>query len=147
MGRGDRHPGDTRRKRDDQRRNRVTKPADEIYVDAEPFAQPPPREDWSDSVKEWYVSLSESGQAAYYEASDWAQAMIAGDILQTWYELPKGRGAELMKTWEGICTKLMVTEGDRRRARLEVHRKKADEGPDQGEAAVIDMKKKLGVVS
>lgn len=95
----------------------------------------------------WYESLAGSGQAAFYEPSDWATAyVIAESMSRDLKPQPIGvhpetgrpvraaipmRGASL-SAYLRAMTALMVTEGDRRRARLELEREQpsAEEAPD-----------------
>lgn len=42
-----------------------------------------PRADpkWAPAAKRWYASLAESGQATYFEPSDWEEARLVADLL------------------------------------------------------------------
>lgn len=76
---------------------------------------------WPPRVKQWYNALKESGQSDYYEESDWATAMIIGDALAGWYaKLPKDRSSMMLDTIFRQTANLGVTEGDRRRMRIEL---------------------------
>lgn len=104
---------------------------------------PPADEGWELAAKRWYESLAGSGQAAFYQASDWATAwLLAESISRELAPQPivvgKGESAEVemyrmppkgasLAAWLKGMTALMVTEGDRRRARLEL------EAPTSGE--------------
>lgn len=93
---------------------------------------------WHPVAKRWFQSLGESGQAAFYEPSDWAtayviaeamsrelnpQPMVVGGGKDAYVEMvtlpPKGAS---LAAWLKAMTSLMVTEGDRRRLRLELER-------------------------
>lgn len=95
-------------------------------------------------ARRWYRSLRLSGQAQYYEPSDWVAALLlveqmsrllnpqtiitkAGDALVI--ESPLG-GKEFTAIWSAM-NDLFTTEAARRRARIEVER----EGDAQVEAA------------
>ncbi len=41
-----------------------------------PVVQPPAEDGWHSMAADWYRSLAESGQARFYEASDWQTARI-----------------------------------------------------------------------
>ena len=116
-------------KREDQRRRR-NKPA--VPTTRAPGAalveQPAPGEDWHHAARAWYVSLAQSGQARFYEPSDWQVAWIwAEAVSQT---LASGRpSAELIKGWQQAQTDLLATEGSRRRARLELDRPDTQQAP------------------
>lgn len=129
-------------KRDDQRRNRVTRKADKIFTDGKPVAQPPAPATWSQPAKDWYTALSTSAQAEFYEDSDWQTALVAGWLLDEWMST---RRATTMGEFRMLCAQLLATEGERRRARLEVHRN-APEEEKRGAVAVQEYKARLGLV-
>jgi len=98
--------------------------------------RPKPDEDWHPVAKAWYESLAESAQCVYYEASDWAVAYLTaesisrdldeqvvgitetGDVVKDTIPL---KGASL-SAYSKIFSALLMTEGDRRRASLEIQR-------------------------
>lgn len=124
-------------KRTDQRRRR-NKP--EAEIEAAPAAAkvkaPPASKDWHPIARDWYRSLARSGQSAFYEPSDWATAhLIAESIsrdLKPQFVGVDGEGAPIIKTiplkgaslaaYLKAMTALLVTEGDRRRSRVELER-------------------------
>lgn len=99
-----------------------------------------PRADgsWHPTAKRWYRSLARSGQSEHYEPSDWATAWLIAEAISRELEpqpVVVGRGREArvemvtvppkaaaMTAWLRAMTSLLVTEGDRRRARLELQR-------------------------
>jgi hypothetical protein len=113
-------------KRTEQRR-RVNKP--EIPVtrapsgDDEPaprgsFRVPlPPGKGWHRTAKWWYLALRRSGQAQFYEVSDWMEAYVAAEILSEMLNAER-LSAMLYGAWASHTARLMVTEGDRRRLRI-----------------------------
>lgn len=131
-------------KRDAQRRRHNTPaagPAEQVPVDGV-VAAPPPRRGWHPVAKAWYESLGRSGQARYYEPSDWATATLiaesisrelkpqpvkVGETVEMVECPPKGAS---MAAWLRGMTSLMVTEGDRRRARVEFLR--GSDGEEEG---------------
>ena len=72
-------------------------------------------------VEELFLSMKESAQSRYFEPSDWAYAKFAlhfADIL-----LKSARpSAQLLASVQTMLTDLLVSEGSRRRVRLEVER-------------------------
>lgn len=129
-------------KRESQRRRNnkpavpVTKARSRVKVKG---GQLPPDPGWHVAARQWYESLALSGQSAFYEASDWGSAWVlaesmsrelnpqplvvgAGtdDVRVEMHSLPP-KGASLSAWLKGF-TSLMVTEGDRRRLRLELER-------------------------
>ncbi|MBV9292643.1 MAG: hypothetical protein JO222_09350 [Frankiales bacterium] len=146
-------------KRTDQRRRR-NKPADGSTVTKAAAGRrapaPPVDRNWHPAARRWYLSLKRSGQAEYYEPSDWTTAWLVAETMSRelqpqpmvvgsgdaarieMVKLPP-KGASLA-AWFKAMGSLMVTEGDRRRLRLELERGKdaATEDPQQG-AAVASM--------
>lgn len=136
-------------KRTEERRRRNTTTeagenleAEKVEVDAPPAPPLPMNEKWHDDAKEFYQACIDSVQSRFYEPSDWAALKMAcetqsrllekvpvvttddnGDTKVKMLRMPI-KGADLnglTKLW----SLLMVTEGDRRRLRLEIERKAA----------------------
>lgn len=72
-------------------------------------------------VTDLFLSMKESAQSKYFEPSDWAYAKFAlhfADIL-----LKSSRpSSQLLASVQTMLTDLLVSEGSRRRVRLEVER-------------------------
>lgn len=105
-------------KRSDQRRRRNARPLEEGTAGERPTPPDPP-EEWNERAKGWLIGLRTSGQSEFYEASDWQMALVAGDLLTKFGET--GR-ANLIEQFLKISTVLLASEGDRRRAYLELRR-------------------------
>lgn len=117
------------------RRNRVT-PPDVVRLDGSPVDPPPASGSWHREARAWYRSLAQSGQARYYEPSDWRQAHVLAGILSTIVSSERP-SSELVKAWLAGASELGVTEGARRRLRIEVERAPAP--PDESDAKVAVM--------
>lgn len=133
-------------KRDSQRR-RVNEP--EVPTEVAP-AEPAPlvpeaKGSWHPIAVQWYESLARSGQAAFYESADWSTAFAMAEAMSREFK-PQfvGMGkddegkpkpiimeiaprASFLSAWLKCCAVLLATEGDRRRARLELTRKQGEE--------------------
>lgn len=129
-------------KRSTQRR-RVNKP--EIPVETvppvpvpagEPWKVPLARGEWHDIAKDWFHALKKSGQSAWFEPSDWMEAYVAAQVLSEMLNAGK-ISAMLYASWSSHTSRLLVTEGDRRRVRIELEREERKD-PDE-EAAVASM--------
>jgi hypothetical protein len=115
-------------KREDQRVRR-NKPEVEtttvIPVDFRQINQPMLGLDDPDQmVVDFYYSLGESAQAQFYEPSDWQYARWMMRELD--HGLKHGMSAVKFQAITSALSNLLITEGDRRRVRLEVERKKDD---------------------
>ena len=98
---------------------------------------PEPNEKWHPVAERWYRSLSESAQCIFFEPSDWAVAyMTAESISRDMKPQVVGineetgepvlakvplKGASL-SAYTKIFGALLMTEGDRRRASVEITR-------------------------
>lgn len=85
---------------------------------------PDPDPLWHPIAVDWYLSLRESGQAAFYEPSDWAVARYAADLMSKVLQSERGPNGQLVAALNSVMSSLLTTEGDRRRARMELERKK-----------------------
>ncbi|MFF0588408.1 hypothetical protein ACFYWD_20825 [Streptomyces sp. NPDC003781] len=85
---------------------------------------PEPDPLWHSIAADWYLSLRESGQAAFYEPSDWAVARYAADLMSKVLLSERGPNGQLVAALNSVMSSLLTTEGDRRRARMELERKK-----------------------
>lgn len=111
-----------------------------VVLDApEPVAQAGD-DDWHPIAKRWYDSLKESGQRRWYEPSDWAVAYLIAESISrdlspqfvgfaqsgrdettAEYATIPLKGASLSAYLKAMGN-LLTTEGDRRRASIELHR-------------------------
>lgn len=119
---------------------------------AEPVPAPEPDEDWHPIALRWYQALSESGQRIWYEPSDWATAYLIaesisrdlsdqvvgitdeGDVVKDKIPL---KGASLSAYLKAMGN-LLVTEGDRRRARAELTRSTQVDQDEEAAVVAID---------
>jgi len=106
---------------------------------------------WNPVAKRIYESLESSGQAKFYEASDWAAAYLLAESLSRDLKLQvvgvdpvSGKvrkaylplkGASLAAYLKGFAA-LGVTEGDRRRMGIEINRE--PQKPDLASVSVMD---------
>lgn len=72
-------------------------------------------------VKDLYASLKNSAQSRFYEESDWQYARLAMYALNDMLKQQR-ISAIMLASINSMLTSLLVTEGDRRRVRLEVER-------------------------
>lgn len=125
-------------KRSTQRRrqNKESKPT-KAATTTQPPRPPATKKDWHPIAKRWFDSLKKSGQNQFYEESDWALAYtIAESISRDLKPQPIGvheetgevvmavipmKGASLNAYLKAMGS-LLVTEGDRRRAGIELER-------------------------
>lgn len=91
---------------------------------------------WTEAVKDLWFSLGDSAMSQFYTRADWAFAWVTCVILDealTVRGLQSGQlNAALVTSCMADLARLGVTEGDRRRLRIEIDR------PDDGSEAEID---------
>ncbi|MER6314612.1 hypothetical protein ABT237_12695 [Streptomyces sp. NPDC001581] len=110
---------------------------------ARPTKIPHADESWHPIAQRLWDSLKTSGQADFYQDSDWALAFSLCEDL-SYYKGAGKRSGQMLQTIYSAFERLLVAEGDRRRVRVELH----EPAPEQQSAAVLaiaDYKKDLGL--
>ncbi|MGK5728170.1 hypothetical protein [Streptomyces sp. URMC 124] len=125
-------------KRSDQRRRRNTDDGPALVKGEAGKAPTIPRAsgDWHPIAKRWFQSLKDSGQAAFYEQSDWLTAVYVAEAMSRNLASTKF-SAQLFQSVMSAMTDLLTTEGARRRARVELERLEDIEDP--AEAARVTL--------
>src|SRR4051812_10840484 len=98
---------------------------------------PEPDALWHPIATDWYLSLRESGQAAFYQPSDWAMARYAAELMSRGLLEDRPPNGQYVAALNSVMSSLLTTEGDRRRARLELARKKPA-GPKLAAVSPLD---------
>ncbi|AKY03613.1 hypothetical protein SEA_IZZY_6 [Streptomyces phage Izzy] len=99
--------------------------------------------DWHPIAKRLWDSLKTSGQADYYQNSDWAFAWSLCEDL-SYYKKSGKRSGQMLQTIYSAFERLLVAEGDRRRVRIELHEPEPETTP-ASVLAIADYKKELGL--
>lgn len=107
-------------------------------------SRPEPPEHWHSHVVAMWDALAESGQAQFYESSDWQFGFLLMERMSRLLD----RDDPAPAAWRGVdegLARLLVTEGDRRRMRLELERtsSKAQAQDAQAEATISDIRRRL----
>lgn len=124
-------------KRSTQRRRRNKVDIDTVRLDDVVEVPPLMLEDCPQIVTDFYDSLRRSGQARYYEPSDWQRARLMCWHLA--YMLRANKPSSVMYTaLQKDMEALLVSEGDRRRVRMEVERKPADTSLEDARVAQMN---------
>ena len=125
-------------KRSEDRIRRNVVAVEKVTVSGErvcaPFA---PSDSWCPSVRRLWDAMQDSGQARFYEPSDWAFAMLVFDELDE-YVLSDRKNGQILSALLSSLTSLLLTEGDRRRAGVELSR--GGDGVSADDAEVTMMK-------
>jgi hypothetical protein len=120
-------------KRSEERRRRNSPPATPVEVPSLPLEAPELPAGVHPLARDWFDSLKRSGQAVFYEPSDWMGAVFVAMAMTRFLEAEVPSGA-LMKVIVGAQNDLLSTESARRRAHVEVHRPQLPGAP----AALFD---------
>ena len=80
--------------------------------------------DYHPIAQELYEAMTRSGQSKYYEPSDWAMAKVLCHMLSRvlWSGKPS---SQMLAALNSLMSALLLTEGDRRRVRMEIDRDNA----------------------
>lgn len=114
----------------ERRRQNKDSVAETITVDAaKPVQIPKPNARWHPIAKRWFLSLAGSGQAVFYEPSDWALAEYIAEAMSRNLREQKRFSAVLFAAVMSGMTELLTSEGARRRVRLEIERGDGSEAP------------------
>ncbi|MDH6462068.1 hypothetical protein M2302_002243 [Micromonospora sp. A200] len=104
-----------------------------------PHADP----NWHPIARKLWDSLKTSGQADFYQNSDWAFAYSLCEDL-SYYKSSGKRSGQMLQSIYSAMERLLVTEGDRRRVRIELHEPEEEQVP-ASVIAIADYKAALGV--
>lgn len=130
-------------KRSDQRRRRNKTNSDDAPTTVVVIGQAkvvPPSEDraWHPYAKQWFRALKKSGQAAFYQDSDWQEARIVAYLITKEMNRDTGPRAGMMDVIFSRADNLMTTEGARRRLRVELHAAQEQDNSKEATVSMID---------
>lgn len=135
-------------KRTDQRRRRNKTAAEERggvrAGEAIPAEQPEPG-DWVFGVRQWYESLGKTGVSGWYSAADWSSAWLMAETMNREFTAEGVLKSATMMAWLKLNAALLATEGDRRRAAVELAKPAPpDDGKQTGVTSLASWKKSVG---
>ena len=93
--------------------------------------------EWHTTAAAWFESLAESGQAQFYEPSDWQAARLIADELTTYLSNDRRSAMMFSHIWSAM-TDLLTTEGSRRRVKLEIERDQPEADDPEAEVTQLD---------
>jgi hypothetical protein len=124
-----------------RRRNKEAKP-EQVQPLVASVAAPKPNARWHPLAKDWFVSLGESGQARFFEPSDWQAARYVAEMLSRQLREKRPSAQFFQSIWSAMSD-LLTTEAARRRVRIEVDRDHGDPEQPAGVTALADYRKAL----
>lgn len=115
---------------------------DVVSIPAPLVEQPPADDSWHRIARDWYASLASSGQAIFFEPSDWAAARYVADVMTR--NLTSSRfNSQLFGSIWSAMNDLMTTEGSRRRLRLELERNTVDADAQQQASILAEYRMRI----
>lgn len=108
------------------------------------FPIPKPDPSWKPKARSWYNSLALSGQAEFWEPSDWATAVAAADMYDLFL---KTHNASMASQFVKLSERLAVTVTDRKRGRIELAEPEPEDvDEEEADKAVLGWHGRLYVV-
>ncbi|TDC92365.1 hypothetical protein E1161_13410 [Saccharopolyspora aridisoli] len=131
-------------KRSEQRirRNRTDQPTESVTELGAVSAPDLGLDDPHPLVAEWYRALTESAQSRYFEPSDWQTARFVAHTMDRYVRSSKP-SSQMFAALMSAMSDLLVTEGARRRARIEIERGQVEERASV--SALAEYRRSLGV--
>lgn len=109
---------------------------------ARPAAIPDHDPEWHPIAIQLYLACQDSGQADFYQTSDWAMLWsLCEDLSQ--YKSQSRRSGQMLAAIYGQMNSLLITEGERRRVRIELDAPAADNPEKAGVVAINSYKDRL----
>lgn len=129
-------------KRSSERRRRNKESQPQTVKASGPVKRPPVAAHWHPIAKSWFKSLEESGQAQFYEPSDWQAARYVAEVMSRHLKDKKTSAQLFTGIWSAM-TDLLTTEASRRRVRLEVERDSGEPAAPASVTAIGDYRREL----
>ena len=111
--------------------------------EALPTKVPHADSEWHPIARKLWDGVKASGQTAFYQQSDWAVLYSLCDDLSQ-YKKSSKRSSQMAQVIYSALGNLLVTEGDRRRARIELSEPEPEVKP-ASVTAIEDYKRALGI--
>lgn len=108
-----------------------------------PTSPPEPNPEWHISARRLWDAALVSGQADFYQDTDWAMLHFLCGEMSDYARSSKKSSMMLASIMSGL-TSLLLTEGDRRRARIELTAPEPEK-PTAAVLALADYRDQLGL--
>lgn len=117
-----------------QRRNKDAQLQEVSVIAASACAQPPAGYGWSDTAHMIWDAMASSGQAMFYQPSDWAVGFLVCNTVTAFEDSGCSNGQMMSSILSG-CSSLLLTEADRRRVGIQLVSNSEDAGDKDKEVA------------
>lgn len=121
-----------------RRRNKESKPDKVQAPAAGNVKRPNVSSHWHPIAKSWFTSLADSGQAQFFEPSDWQYARYVADVMSRSLKNPQKISAQLFAAVTSAMNDLLTTESARRRLKVEVDRHNGKRPADDDNVTELD---------
>ncbi|WP_367138512.1 MULTISPECIES: hypothetical protein [Streptomyces] len=91
-----------------------------VSVDPGPVDWPAPLDHWCEITAEWFLSLRESGQSAFYQRTDVAFAVYVAEAMNRHLNAGVHMSGRMLSVVIKACSLLLTTEASRRIAQMEL---------------------------
>ena len=102
-----------------QRRNKESRLQEVPVIPVSASIQPDPDPTWSKGALMIWDAMGKSGQARFYQPTDWAFAYQLCSVVTSFEDSGRANG-QMYSSIISACSALMLTEGDRRRIGLQL---------------------------
>jgi hypothetical protein len=99
---------------------------------------------WHSIARQLSNTLAASGQADFYQQSDWTLAFSLCDDL-SYFKNSTKQSVQMLQTVYSAMERLLVAEGDRRRVRIELHEPEDENATPASVVAIESYRRELGV--
>jgi len=124
-----------------RRRNKESQ-VEQVKPLVETVDAPPAEARWHAIARDWYESLRTSGQARYFEPSDWQAARYVAEVMSRHLKARRLSAQLFAGIWSAMSD-LLTTEASRRRVRMEIEREMGEPAEKASVTAIADYRKVL----
>lgn len=118
------------------------KPARVVIAEEVEYSPPDPAKEWSEPNKRWYESVKLSAYSILYEPSDWETVWMLCQWRHSLENSPR-LSAYALSALITSMGDLMITEGSRRRAKIEIQRSSLEDFEEQQQEKRAGIRKRL----
>lgn len=111
-----------------------------VSAPGRPASMPDPDPEWHPIAARWFTSLGESGQSAFYQASDWMLAYVTAESMSREFFTGEPITGSSLTAYMKAMAALMVSEGERRRVGVELSRPEPEPEAESNVTSLADFK-------
>lgn len=131
-------------KRIEERRRKNVVPGETVATMLGDVKVPDPDPGWHPVAREWYEAVRDSGQALFFEPSDWAAARYICAAMTKNLNQEARFSAQLFGTVWSAMNDMLTSEAARRKAKLQVQRVLDDQPEEEKPTAMAKYRQAFG---